>query len=133
MPAIRNAAGAAIAAACTLALGACGDSGTIAGAPTVKVGVNDVGCTPALLKLPAGPKNFVVTSTGSGKVTEYEILDGKRIIAEKEGLAPGVEGRFSVKLEPGEFTSYCPGGTRERGKVIVLPTGGTGGGATPSP
>lgn len=133
MSIFRNAAGAALVTACAVSLGACGDSGTIAGAPTVKVGVNDTGCTPAVLKLPAGPKNFVVTSTGSGKVTEYEILDGKRIVAEREGLAPGIDGKFSIELEPGEYTSYCPGGTRERGKIIVLPAGGDREGGTPSP
>ncbi|MBI4896887.1 MAG: cupredoxin domain-containing protein [Actinobacteria bacterium] len=130
---IRNAVGAAAAASCALALGACGGSDTIAGAPTVNVGINDIGCTPPVLRLPAGPKNFVIKSSSTGKVTEYEILDGKRVIAEREGLTPGVERRFSIELKAGEYTSYCPGGTRERGKIIVLPAGGTGEGGTPSP
>lgn len=67
---------------CT-AFSACGSSTDPSG-ETVKVGISDAGCSPASLKLTSGPKNFVITATGSGKVTEYEILDGTRILGERE-------------------------------------------------
>lgn len=92
---------------------------------TVKVGISDAGCSPATLKLTAGAKNFEVESTGSGKVTEYEILDGTRILGERENLTPGITGKFSLNLPAGEYSSYCPNGSStEYGKVIV--TGGAG-------
>ncbi len=132
MSVFQNAAGAALASACALMLSACGDEGNTAGAKTVTVGISDAGCSPETLKLTAGPKNFVIKSTGSGKVTEYEILDGTRILAEREGLAPGIDGKFSLNLTAGEYTSYCPGGSRERGKIIVVPADSAGEGDTPA-
>ena len=93
---------------------------------TVKVGISDAGCSPAKLKLTAGAKNFEIETTGSGKVTEYEILDGTRILGERENLTPGVTGRFSLNLPAGEYSSYCPNGeTTEYGKVIVSGSGGS--------
>lgn len=93
---------------------------------TVKVGVSDAGCSPAKLKLVAGPQNFEFKVTGSGKVTEYEILDGTRILAEREKLIPGQTGKFSLNLPAGEYSSYCPNGsTTEYGKVTVSAAGGS--------
>lgn len=95
-------------------------------AETVKVGISDAGCSPANLKLTAGPKNFEVRTTGSGKVTEYEILDGTRILGERENLTPGVTGRFSLNLPAGEYSSYCPNGSSaEYGKIVVTGSGGS--------
>lgn len=120
----RNATIVALAAACAAILSACGGDATTAGAETVNVGISDAGCSPAVLKLTAGPKNFVIKSTGTGTVTEYEILDGTRILGEREGLAPGIDGKFSLNLKAGEYVSYCPDGELERGKIIVAPTSG---------
>lgn len=120
----RNATIVAPAAACAAVLSACGGDATTAGAETVNVGISDAGCSPAVLKLTAGPKNFVIKSTGTGKVTEYEILDGTRILGEREGLAPGIDGKFSLNLKAGEYVSYCPDGELERGKIIVAPAKG---------
>jgi iron uptake system component EfeO len=109
-----------------IALTGCGSSEDKSG-ETVKVGISDAGCSPATLKLTSGPKNFVIATTGSGKVTEYEILDGTRILGERENLTPGVEGKFSLNLPAGEYASYCPNGkTAEYGKVIVTGSGATG-------
>jgi iron uptake system component EfeO len=109
-----------------LVLTGCGSSDDKSG-ETVKVGISDAGCTPATLKLTSGPKNFVITSTGSGKVTEYEILDGTRILGERENLTPGVTSKFSLNLPAGEYASYCPNGTKgEYGKVVVAASGATG-------
>lgn len=104
----------------------CGSSADSNGGETVKVGISDAGCTPATLKLTAGAKNFEVTPTGSGKVTEYEILDGTRILGERENLTPGVTGKFSLNLPAGEYSSYCPNGTgSEYGKITVTGDGGS--------
>ena len=121
----RHAIACALAVASALALAACG-SGSSNGGDSVNVGISDAGCSPTVLKLTAGPKNFVVSASGSGKVTEYEILDGTRIIGERENITPGVTSKFSLRLNPGEYVSYCPHGKSvEYGKVIV--TGGATG------
>jgi iron uptake system component EfeO len=106
-------------------LAGCGQA-TDPNGETVKVGISDAGCSPATLKLTAGAKNFEVAATGSGKVTEYEILDGTRILGERENITPGVTAKFSLKLPAGEYASYCPNGsTAEYGKVIVSGDGGS--------
>jgi iron uptake system component EfeO len=117
----QNAVIAALVATSSIALAACGgDSAGSTGGETVKVGISDAGCSPAVLKLTPGPKNFEITATGNSKVTEYEIFDGKRIIGERENITPGIVSKFSLDLKPGEYVSYCPHGTTtERGKVIV--------------
>ncbi len=80
--------------------------GATAGAKTsaVKVEINDDGC-PAKLKIKAGPTNFKVTNTGSGDVSEFEILSGDRIIGEVENVAPGLNKEFSLTLKPGNYTT----------------------------
>jgi iron uptake system component EfeO len=105
--------------------GGCGSdsrSGTAGGDDprVVEVRLVDAGCDPAELTLPAGPTSFEVTNDGADAVTEFEILDGDRILGEVENLAPGLSGEFSLTLRPGRYVLYCPGGTSaERGALTV--------------
>lgn len=127
MKKMRNALLATVFAALSVSLAACGSNSGSSGGETVKVGISDAGCTPANLKLTAGPKNFEVTASGSGKVTEYEILDGTRILGERENLTPGITAKFSLSLPAGEYASYCPNGKpAEYGKVVVSGSDATG-------
>jgi FTR1 family protein len=88
------------------------DSGSGAqGAKTVSVKLTDAGCEPAQLKLDAGPTTFQVANAGTSKVSEFEILDGDRILGEKENLVAGLSGKFDLNLKPGSYTISCPGGT----------------------
>ena len=91
--------------------------GAAAGAKsnTVKVDINDDGC-PAKLKIKAGPTTFKVTNTGSGDVSEFEMLSGDRIIGEVENVAPGLNREFSLTLKPGDVHDQVPGrlGARHR-------------------
>jgi iron uptake system component EfeO len=113
----------ALAATCVaaaLALAACGGGQKSAGGHSVDVKLTDAGCDPAELRLGAGPTTFEVTNDGADAVTEFEILDGDRIVGEVENLAPGLSGHFSLTLKPGRYTLYCPGGTSaERGPLVV--------------
>ena len=87
---------------------------------TVDVKITDGGCEPAKLELPAGPTTFSVRNDGADAVTEFEVLDGDKILGEAENIASGLSGTFSLILKPGSYTSYCPGGTTsERGAVTV--------------
>ncbi len=94
--------------------------GDTAGAKSndVKVEINDDGC-PAKVTITAGPTNFKVSNTGSGDVSEFEILSGSHIIGEVENVAPGLNKEFSLTLKAGNYTTFCPGGSRDRGKLVV--------------
>jgi iron uptake system component EfeO len=107
-------------------LAGCGGSKEPSGARVVHVTLTDSGC-PASLDLRAGPTTFEVVNDGANAVTEFELLDGDRIVGEVENLAPGFSGKFSLTLEEGTYSSYCPGGdATERGRVTVS-------GAAPAP
>jgi iron uptake system component EfeO len=112
------------------AVAACGSTDAPAGAKKLSFTLTDAGCEPAEAKVPAGPVNFEVTNDGSADVTELEVLDGDKILGERENITEGLSGSFSLTLDKGEYTLYCPNGTEsERGTLTV--TGGSG--ATSSP
>jgi iron uptake system component EfeO len=90
----------------------------------VKVNLTDDGC-PKVIKTPAGPTNFKVKNVSADSVSEFEVLSGDRVLGEKENLAPGLSGEFSLTLKPGTYTTYCPGGDREKGKLVVTGTAAT--------
>ena len=53
-------------------------------------------------------------------VTELEVIKDKRILGEVENLADGLNGEFSLTLQPGDYELYCPNGTtQERGTLTV--------------
>jgi iron uptake system component EfeO len=83
-----------------------------------KVEISDDGC-PAKVTVKAGPNNFKVTNSGSGDVSEFEILSGDRILGEVENVAPGLNKEFSLTLKAGNYRTYCPGGSRDKGKLVV--------------
>ena len=94
-------------------------------ANNVKVVLTDGGC-PAKLTVKAGPTTFKVSNTGSGSVSEFEILSGDRIIGEVENIAPGLTGEFSLSLKPGTYPTKCPGGDKHAtGKLVVTGTADT--------
>jgi iron uptake system component EfeO len=52
-------------------------------------------------------------------VTEAELMQGSRVLGEKENLTPGLSGTFSLTLSPGRYTVYCPGAAQEKAALIV--------------
>ena len=111
-------------AATVMGLAACsssGSSGTSAspGARTVTVTLMSSGCRPEPATITAGGTTFHVTNSGAAAVSELEVLQGDRVLAEKENLAPGLSGSFSVALDPGEYTLYCPGAATEKTTLTV--------------
>ncbi|HEY6762700.1 MAG TPA: iron uptake system protein EfeO [Baekduia sp.] len=124
----RRVQGAAVATlsllAAALLLSACGSSSDSAssepGTKQVAVKLTDAGCEPATLKLGAGRTEFKVTNGGTGRVSEFEVLSGSRILGEKENLVSGLSGSFTVNLKPGEYAMSCPGGkTAATGALTV--------------
>ena len=99
---------------------ACGSSEDApAGAKKMSFQLTDAGCEPHDAKAPAGPIAFEIENAGTSKVTEMEIMDGETVLGEKENLSDGLSGSFSLTLDAGEYTIYCPGGDEERGTLTV--------------
>jgi FTR1 family protein len=118
-------AGAAVVAApIVLIAGTLGEeAGTSAAATgahkTVSIALTDAGCEPASLRLASGPTTFEVINKRSSKVTEAEVVQGDRALAEAENVTSGLSGSFSLTLQPGRYELRCPGGTRESAALVV--------------
>jgi iron uptake system component EfeO len=103
-----------------LSVAGCGSSNDApADAKTLSFELTDAGCVPNTAKAPAGPIVFDVENTGTAAVTELEVMDGETILGEVENLSEGLSGSFSLTLEEGEYTLYCPGGADEEGALTV--------------
>lgn len=103
-----------------LLFSACGSGENApAGAKKLSFELTDAGCNPHDAKAPAGPTVFDVENTGSGSVTELEVLDGETILGEVENLSEGLSGSFTLTLEKGEYTLRCNGGPNEDGTLTV--------------
>ncbi|HEY7456087.1 MAG TPA: cupredoxin domain-containing protein [Solirubrobacterales bacterium] len=111
------AAGVALIAALVAGCGSSEDAP--AGAKRMTFTLTDAGCEPNTAKAPAGPIVFEVENAGTAEVTEFEVLDGDTVLGEVENLSEGLSGSFSLSLEQGEYTLYCPGGSDERGTLTV--------------
>jgi len=99
-----------------LAVGA--GAATEAAAKEVKIELTDKGC-PKSLTVPAGRTTFSIENVDSSEVTEFEVLDGKKVVGEKENIVAGLSGSFTIDLKAGRYTLYCPNGDRERGVLVV--------------
>src|SRR4051794_23952706 len=94
-------------------------AGSAAGKQQFQVTLSDAGCEPAEIAAKAGPATFKVTNTGSAAVTEFEILDGTKILGEVENVIPGSDRSFSLTLKPGSFVTYCPNAKVDNGVLTV--------------
>jgi iron uptake system component EfeO len=117
IPAALGALGLALAAVLAVGCGAGEDPPP--GAKRIAFQLTDAGCVPHEASAPAGPISFEVENAGTAKVTEFEVLDGDEVLGEKEDLTEGLEGSFSLTLEKGSYTLYCPGGEQEKGILTV--------------
>ena len=102
----------------------------------VEVALSDVGCEPNSMSAKAGATTFAVSNEDSSGVTEFELMteDKGRVLGEAENVGPGLESSFSLNLEAGSYTTYCPGGSKEYGtlEVAEADTGQTGDPARPA-
>jgi iron uptake system component EfeO len=123
----------------TVALAACGSSGSTAtsGSPAaadpagasasaagnpgeVTVTVTDAeGCVTVPNTVPAGQVTFLITNVDAVGVTEVELVSDQRIVGERENLAPGFDSTFSARLDGGSYEIFCPGATTERTAFTV--------------
>lgn len=82
-----------------------------AGRQTVTITLTDKGCSPDRTSIPAGPTTFKVVNEDAGAITEAELVSGDTILGEKENIAPGLSGTFSLNVKAGKYQLYCPGGS----------------------
>jgi iron uptake system EfeUOB component EfeO/EfeM len=75
---------------------------------------------PGRLTVPAGSTTFAITNQGSTKATEFEVLKGSRVLAEKENITEGIDAEVSLDLAPGRYATFCGGGTP---KGVLVATG----------
>ena len=89
-------------------------------AKTVKVEMTDQGCKVNPEKVAAGPITFEITNTNAAAVSEVELLQDGKILAERENIAPGMAvTSFSHKLDGGTYQIYCPGAANEKTTFTV--------------
>lgn len=99
-----------------------GDDAPAGDAKKMSFELTDAGCVPNTAKAPAGPITFEVENAGTAKVNELEVLDGETLLGEVGNLSEGDTGSFSLTLEQGDYTLFCPGGSDERGTLAVTGT-----------
>jgi iron uptake system component EfeO len=99
------------------------DSGGGSDNRTVNVTIADAGCSAEPTSIQAGPATFKVANDEAKTVNEAELInEAGRILAERENLSPGLSGSFSLNLDAGDYSIYCPGAQNETVKFTV--TGG---------
>jgi iron uptake system component EfeO len=125
----------------TLVLSACGSSGGSAGSAGVSTGgssatiatdahvanvsMTSAKCVTDRQSYDSGGITFKVSNASATGVSEVELLQGERILGERENLPPGFSGTFSLSLQPGSYTLYCPGATTERVPLTITGTAST--------
>ena len=77
------------------------------------------GCSTNSKNFAAGAITFDITNKDATAVSEVELQSGQRIVGEKENLPPGFSGTFSVTVDAGTYTLYCPGAQQENTTITV--------------
>jgi iron uptake system component EfeO len=104
---------------------ACGSSDdetatAAAEAETLAFTLTGAGCDPVDAEAAAGPITFEVENAGSDpEVHELEVLDGETVLGETPDLSEGDSGSFTLTLEQGEYTLFCPGSDGDSGTLTV--------------
>jgi iron uptake system component EfeO len=110
---------AALAAGLLTAFAACGSNEDPPAGAKMAFELTDAGCSPHDASVAAGPIQFKIENGGTAKVTEMEIMEGDKVLGERENITEGLSTDFTLTLEKGRYTIYCPGGSDERGTLTV--------------
>lgn len=76
------------------------------GTEQVDITMNAGGCDPVDAEVPAGPVTFDITNDGSSE-TEFYVLDGEAVLAERENILDGDEATLSLTLQEGDYSIRC--------------------------
>ncbi|MHA3701293.1 iron uptake system protein EfeO [Jatrophihabitans sp. YIM 134969] len=108
--------------------GSSGAKSTSSTSDTVKITLSQSGCKAESDSYDAGALTFTVENTDATGSTELELRLGERIIGEKENLPPGFSGSFSLQMQPGDYTLYCPGTDKPENPLTISGTAQTSAG-----
>jgi iron uptake system component EfeO len=121
-------------ASCLLALGVSGcnsqpsaqtsDTTMAMSTPEVAIAVTNTGCEPKTLTVSAGKNTFLITNN-SDKPLEWEILDGVKVLDERENIAPGFKQKLTTDLEAGQYDMGCGLRSNPKGQLTVQESGTT--------
>jgi iron uptake system component EfeO len=100
---------------------------------TVRIVMTDAGCPPEPTTITAGPVTFEIANRDSGRSSEVELVQGDRIVGEKEHLTPGLTGTLALDLVAGSYQVYCPDALTERSAFTVTAASAAPSGSTASP
>ena len=116
----------ALVAVSSVVVAGCSSDSKSAKKEAQKIGVTltDDGCEPRNIAATAGPTTFEVTSEGS--VSEFEVLDGNKLLGEAEHVTKDKGGSFSLTLRPGSYSTVCPGGAKYSQGTLEVADAGTG-------
>ncbi|MBG1233391.1 iron uptake system protein EfeO [Aestuariivirga litoralis] len=84
--------------------------------------VTDKGCEPYDVSIKEGEEIFTIVN-GSKKALEWEILDGVKVVFERENILPGFKLDLKPKLKAGTYDMTCGLLSNPKGKLTV--TAGT--------
>jgi len=70
----------------------------------------------------AGALTFIIENKDATGIKEVEILQGERILGEKENLPPGFKSTLSLDLSAGDYALFCPGAINSRVPFTVTGT-----------
>ena len=112
-------AGALLCAGCGSDKSSSGNTSAQSSVRTIEVTLTDGGCDPSEISALAGATTFHVTNDNSAAVSEFEVLDGTKILGEVENVTPGLDRSFSLTLKVGTYGTKCTGGSKEKGTLEV--------------
>ncbi len=104
-------------------------SGSTGSDRTVLVTMTQAACAPTPASVTAGPLTFKIVNQDATSASEVELVQGDRILGEKENLTPGLSASFSLEVAAGAYEIYCPGATTERSPLTVTPAAAPSGAA----
>lgn len=92
-----------------------------AAAPKVAITITNSGCAPNQLAVAAGENTFEITNQSSQPL-EWEILDGVKVLEERENIAPGFVQTLKADLDAGTYDMGCGLRSNPKGKLAVTAT-----------
>jgi len=88
------------------------------GSEPILVVVTDKGCDPDALTVVAGRTTFKIRNQ-SGRVLEWEILNGVTVVEERENILPGFVQSLTAELEAGQYQMTCGLLSNPKGRLTV--------------
>ena len=84
----------------------------------VPITITDKGCEPNAINVKAGETTFIITNKSSQPL-EWEILDGIKVLEERENIAPGFVQKLKASLDAGQYDMACGLRSNPKGKLTV--------------